>query len=260
MKSCCIEKQFDKLKVQVYENRDEMGRAAASSVAARLRELLGFKEEVRVVFASAPSQSDFLKYLVQEQGIDWSRVTVFHLDEYVGASLEDNYSFARFIKDHVVDKVHPGRVFYLNGKNPDIEAECQRYAQLLAEKPIDIVCLGIGENGHIAFNEPHEADFDDPKLVKSVTLDEKCRTQQFHDFKFASMDDVPRYAITMTVPAIMAAEYIYCIVPTERKAEAVKSALTGPITEKCPASVLRTHDRAVLFLDRDAAKLVEGLV
>lgn len=120
MKSCCIEKQFDKLKVQVYENRDEMGRAAASSVAARLRELLGFKEEVRVVFASAPSQSDFLKYLVQEQGIDWSRVTAFHLDEYVGASLEDNYSFARFIKDHVVDKVHPGRVFYLNGKNSDI--------------------------------------------------------------------------------------------------------------------------------------------
>jgi len=259
VKGWCVEKQFDKLKVQVYENRDEMGRAAAGSVAAKLRELLGAKEEVRMVFASAPSQSDFLKYLVQERDIDWSRVAVFHLDEYVGASLDDDYSFAKFIKDHVVDKVHPGKAFYLNGKNPDVEAECQRYAQLLSEKPIDIVCLGIGENGHIAFNEPHEADFDDPKLVKSVTLDEKCRAQQFHDFKFASMDDVPRYAITMTVPAIMAAGYLYCIVPTQRKAEAVKAALTGPITEKCPASILRTHDRAVLFLDKDAAGMVGGL-
>lgn len=260
MKGWCIEKQFDKLKVQVYENRDEMGRAAAGSVAAKLRELLAANEEVRMVFASAPSQSDFLKYLVQERDIDWSRVTVFHLDEYVGASLDDDYSFAKFIKDHVVDKVHPGKVFYLNGKNPDIELECQRYAQLLSEKPIDIVCLGIGENGHIAFNEPHEADFNDPKLVKHVALDEKCRAQQFHDFKFASMDDVPRYAITMTVPAIMAAKYLYCIVPTERKAEAVRAALTGPVTEKCPSSILRTHDRAVLFLDKDAAKMVGGLV
>lgn len=260
MRNYCVEKQFGKLKVLVYENRDEMGRAAASRVGAKLRELLNTKDEVRIVFASAPSQSDFLKYLIQEPGIQWSRVKIFHLDEYVGASLEDDYSFAKFIKDYVADKVHPGEVFYLNGKNTDIESECERYARLISEKPIDIVCLGIGENGHIAFNDPHEADFQDPKTVKRVTLDEKCRAQQFHDFGFASMDDVPRYAITMTIPAIMAAQYIFCIVPTERKAEAVKAALTGPVTVECPASIIRTHDRAVLFLDKDAAGLVEGLV
>lgn len=259
MKSCCVEKKFDKLAVQVYETRDEMGKAAASDVASKIKEIIEQKGEVRIVFASAPSQSDFLKYLCVAPGIDWSKVTAFHMDEYMGASIEDDYSFAKFIKEYIVDKVNPGRVFYMNGKNPDIEGECERYASLLSEKPIDIVCLGIGENGHIAFNEPHEADFNDPKLVKKISLDEKCRSQQYHDFGFASMDDVPRFAITMTVPAIMGADYLYCIVPTDRKAEAVKEALTGPITEKCPASVLRTHERAILYLDRDAAKLVEGL-
>jgi glucosamine-6-phosphate deaminase len=255
-----MEKQFDKLRVQVYQNRDEMGKAAASNVASQIRNILKEKGEVRIVFASAPSQLDFFKYLCQEPGIDWTKVTAFHQDEYMGASLEDDYSFAKFIKDHVADRVNLGKIFYMNGKNPDIEGECERYAKLISEKPIDIVCLGIGENGHIAFNEPHEADFNDPKLVKKISLDEKCRNQQYHDFGFASMDDVPRYAITMTIPAITGADYLYCIVPTDRKAEAVKAALTGPITEKCPASVLRTHDSAILFLDRDAAKLVEELV
>lgn len=255
-----MEKQFDKLRVQVYQNRDEMGKAAASSVAAKMREVIGQKGKVRIVFASAPSQSDFFKYLCEAPGIDWSKVTVFHQDEYMGASIEDEYSFARFIKEHVVDKVNPGKVFYMNGKNTDIQGECERYASLISQEPIDIVCLGIGENGHIAFNEPHEADFNDPKLVKEISLDEKCRSQQYHDFGFASMDDVPRYAITMTIPAITGADYLYCIVPTDRKAEAVKAALTGSITEKCPASVLRTHDSAILFLDKDAAKLVEELV
>ncbi|NLO82198.1 MAG: glucosamine-6-phosphate deaminase [Clostridiales bacterium] len=260
MDSYCVEKQFDKLRVQVYGNRDEMGKAAASRVAAKMRELIEQKGKVRMVFASAPSQLDFLKYLREAPGIDWSKVTVFHLDEYMGASIEDEYSFAKFIKEHIVDKVKPGKVYYMNGKNPDIEGECERYSNLISREPIDIVCLGIGENGHIAFNEPHEADFNDPRLVKKISLDEKCRNQQYHDFGFASMDDVPRYAITMTVPAITGADYLYCIVPTDRKAEAVKETLTGPITEKCPASILRTHDNAVLFLDRDAAKLVEGLI
>ena len=260
MKSYCREKQFDKLKVQVYPNRDEMGKAAAGSVAARIREIIGQKGEIRIVFASAPSQLDFLNYLCEAPGIDWSKVTAFHQDEYMGASMEDEYSFARFIREQVADKVHPGKFHYMNGKNADIEGECKRYAALISEKPIDIVCLGIGENGHIAFNEPHEADFNDPRLVKEIRLDEKCRNQQYHDFGFASLDDVPRYAITMTIPAITGAHHLFCVVPTDRKAEAVKTALTGPVTEKCPSSVLRTHDSAVLFLDRDAAQFVEELV
>jgi glucosamine-6-phosphate deaminase len=253
-----IEKHFGKLKVKVYETREQMGKAASNMVATKIKEILREKDEVRIVFASAPSQLDFLEALCREPGVEWDKVTAFHLDEYVGASPTDAHSFAKFIKEYLYDIVHPGKIFYIDGQNPDIEAECQRYGDLLSAKPIDIVCLGIGENGHIAFNEPHEADFNDPVLLKRVILDEKCREQQFHDFEhYASMDDVPRWAITMTIPAIISADYLYCIVPTDRKAEAVKATLTGPITEQCPASIMRTHDNSILFLDKDAAQLLE---
>ena len=254
-----IETKVDKLVVEVHQNRSNLGSSASRQVAAKMKEVIEQKNEVRVVFASAPSQNEFLAGLCQEKGIKWDKVVAFHQDEYVGAAPEDDYCFGKFINVNLFDKVKPGTIHYIDGLNDDVEDECNRYAALLNEKPIDIICLGIGENGHVAFIEPHEADFNDTKELKRITLDEKCRNQQFHDFGFKSIEDVPKWGITMTIPAIMKVDYIYCMVPSVRKAEAVKDTLTGPVVEKCPASILRRHDKAILFLDRDSASLVGGL-
>lgn len=251
-----LKRDFDKLHVEVYSNRKELGQAAAKQVAEKIRECIAAKGEARVVFASAPSQLEFLQELVKEEGIDWAKVEAFNQDEYIGATLSDAHSFGKFIKEVLYDKVHPGTIHFIDGTAADVDAECERYASLLQEKEIDIICLGVGENGHVAFNEPHEADFNDPKALKTITLDEKCRVQQFHDFGFRTMADVPDKGVTITIPLIMQAANLYCMVPTERKAEAIKDMLLGPVDEKCPASVLRLHDAAVLYLDCDSAKLL----
>jgi len=247
-----VVKMIDNLRVEVHPNRDEMGRAAAIAAAKALNAAIAEKGEARAVFASAASQSDFLRHLCQED-IDWSKVTGFHQDEWVGVSMDKEYCFGWFIKKYLFDLVNPGTVHYLDGTAADMEAECARYAELLTEKPVDLIVLGVGENGHIAFNEPHEADFNDPKVMKIMTLDEKCRIQQKNDFKFASMDDVPTNGVTVTIPFIMSVENVITVVPTVRKAEAIAEALTGQIWEKCPASILRQKEGAILYLDTDSA-------
>jgi glucosamine-6-phosphate deaminase len=206
-----------------------------------------------MVFASAPSQVEFLREFAAAPGIDWSSLTAFHMDEYLGVSADAEQSFGYFIRTHLFDKVPIGAAHYLDGVAADAAAECARYATLLGEGPIDIVCMGIGENGHIAFNDPPVADFDDPEVVKVVELDARCRLQQVHDGCFASLDEVPTHALTLTVPALMGAHVISCVVPAPSKAEAVRATLTGPIATACPASILRTHPRATLYLDPDSA-------
>ena len=247
-----IVKKIDSLQVEVHPNRDEMGKSAAVRAAGMIKRAIAEKGEARVVFASAASQSDFLRHLCEIE-IDWSKVTGFHQDEWVGVSADKEYCFGWFMRKYLFDIVKPGTAHYLDGMASDIEAECERYSKLLTEKPIDLIVLGIGENGHIAFNEPHEADFNDPKTMKVITLDEKCRIQQKNDFKFASMDDVPTHGVTVTIPFIMGALNIITVVPTIRKADAVYDTLTGPIWEKCPASILRRKEDAFLYLDSDSA-------
>ena len=245
----------DKLQVIVYETRQDMGAAAGRAVAEKIRSLLKSQERVSMVFAAAPSQNEFLDALTAAEGIDWSRVTAFHLDEYIGLPADAPQRFAKYLEDHLFSKVKFGNI-YLIDVTADPEAECERYSDLLKANPLDIACVGIGENGHLAFNDPPVADFDDPKLVKVVELDEICRQQQVNDGCFPNIDAVPTHALTMTIPAIMAATEIHCIVPGPTKEDAVEKTINGPIDTSCPASILRTHSKATLYIDRDAAAKV----
>lgn len=241
----------DQLQVEVYEERQAMGHAAARAVATKMQELLLRKDSIRMVFASAPSQNEFLSALCSIDEIDWSRVTAFHMDEWIGLSEEAPQRFGTFIKRNLFDIVHPSVVHLIDSKNTP-EFECDRYGRLLETDEIDIICLGIGENGHIAFNDPPVAKFDDPTFMKPVVLDEICRNQQLHDGPFPSIDDVPTHGITMTVPALMSGQYLFCIVPGPRKTQAIHRTLSEPVTEACPASILRRHPHAILFLDKEA--------
>ena len=246
----------DKLNVKVFENRTAMGVDAARDVANEMRRLLAEKSTINMIFAAAPSQSDFLAALVEEKNVDWKRVNVFHMDEYIGIGNEHPQSFARFVKTHVADKFSVGAFYPLNGACKNVAEECARYEKLLRDFPVDIVCMGIGENGHIAFNDPGVADFTDPVFVKTAKLDEVCRNQQVNDGCFPTLGDVPKYAMTLTVPALVAAPKLFCIVPAPTKAKAVKATLRGEITDLCPATVLRTQEDAILYLDRDSAALL----
>jgi glucosamine-6-phosphate deaminase len=245
----------DSLAVEVYPNRQALGAAAARTVAGWLRQALAERVRVGAIFASAPSQNEFLAALVDEPAIDWPRVVAFHLDEYVGLPSEAPQSFAQFLRERLFDKVHPGVVHYLDGLD-EPERACRRYADLLASQPLAVACVGIGENGHLAFNDPHVADFADPHRVKPVEIDDVSRAQQVHDGSFDRIDRVPRLALTVTMPAITSAERIAIVVPGPTKVKAIQATLQGPIATSCPASILRRHPRAVLFVDVAAAALV----
>jgi len=253
---CTNQLVVDGLAVSIDENRTLMGRSAALGVAKQIRMLLEKQAHINMAFAAAPSQNEFLAELCSMADLDWSRVNAFHLDEYVGLSDNAPQRFGNFLKRNIFDKVNFASVYYLNGNAQDLDAECSRYANLLWEHPLDIACIGIGENGHIAFNDPHVADFDDPQAVKVVSLDDRCRLQQVHDGCFAELDTVPTHALTLTIPAIVAAKWVYCMVPGASKQEAVKATLEGPVSTQCPASVLRRHPHATLFLDDESAGLL----
>jgi len=249
----------DALQVQIYENRTEMGKAAAEELAYKLKELLTARKNIRMIFASAPSQNEFFAHLAKIAStgeIDFSRITAFHLDEYIGLSADATQGFGNFLRDKLFSKIQLGEVHFINGQAADAEAECQRYASLIDAAPIDIVCMGIGENAHIAFNDPPVADFNDPKLVKIVELDEICRQQQVNDGCFATFADVPTHAITLTIPAIMRGEAIFCMVPGPTKANAVYNSLEKEISTTYPASVLRKKHGAVLYLDKDSSSKI----
>lgn len=247
----------EKLAVEIHENRQALGKAAGTRAAEKMRELLKERDSINVVFAAAPSQNEFLETLMSEPGIDWERVRAFHLDEYLSLPSDAPQRFAVYLDERVFSKVKFKEIHYLRGDTDSPEGEAQRYADLLTKYPIDIAFLGIGENGHLAFIDPPVADFEDPYLVKIVELDKVCRQQQVNDGAFSSIDLVPKTALSMTIPAIMAAKNIYCMVPGPTKAKAVKETLYGPISTHCPATILRRHDAAVLFIDRDAAGLIE---
>ena len=244
-----------KLPVRIYDTRRNMGEAAAADVAACIRELLAVKQEIYMIFAAAPSQNEFLAALAAAPGIEWNRIHALHMDEYVGLPADAPQGFGNFLRAAIFGQVPFASVDYI-GTESDPDETCRRYAALLQGIQVDIVCMGIGENGHIAFNDPPVADFNDPLTVKKVALDETCRLQQVHDGCFARIEEVPRYAVTLTVPTMFRARYIFCIVPAPTKANAVRATVCGPVSEQCPASILRTHEHAILYTDSDSAALL----
>ena len=247
----------DKLAVKVADTRGEMGRIAAADIRERIIALLQVKSSVHMIFAAAPSQNDVLASLLAYEDIEWERVCAYHMDEYIGLREEDaDKSFGTYLTEHIFGKAPFRSIHLIRSTESDAEAECLRYAQILKNNPIDIVAMGIGENGHIAFNDPPVADFQDEKTVKVVKLDEICRQQQVNDGCFSSIDRVPTHAITLTCPALTSAEYLFCIVPAPTKAEAVYHTLHDEISERCPATILRTHENAVLYLDGDSSALL----
>ncbi|MEI6247688.1 MAG: glucosamine-6-phosphate deaminase [Verrucomicrobiota bacterium] len=236
-------------------SRDELGRRAATHVVNLLQGVLVTQPRARVVFACAPSQNEFLAALItQSQGvIDWSQIDGFHMDEYIGLRAKHPASFRTYLRQHFLDHVPLGSFAEIHGEASDATQEATRYAALLTTAPIDLICLGIGENGHIAFNDPPVADFDDPQLVKVVHLDHACRQQQLNDGCFATLADVPKQALSLTIPVFRQAQHLSVVVPGMRKAQAVAAACLGPLSTKCPASILRTHESARLFLDEFSA-------
>jgi len=244
------------LTVKVFDTRDELGKVAAVEAGDALRDLLKRKNKVNVIFAAAPSQNEFLKYLIQEDGISWDRVNAFHMDEYVGLHKDAPQGFGNFLRMQIFDKLPFASVNYIDGQAEDAEKECERYGNLLSENPVDVVCMGIGENGHIAFNDPPVADFKDKKKIKVVKLDNVCRQQQVNDGCFLSFNDVPEKAFTLTVPELMSAAKIFCVVPGKRKAEAVANTLNQKLTSLYPSTILRTHNDVVMYLDKESAQML----
>ena len=251
-------KEFKKdlLTVKIYETRAEMGRSAACDIKAAILALLEKKETINMIFAAAPSQNEVLAALATDKEIPWNRVHAFHMDEYIGLSADAPQGFGNFLRSHIFGIADFASVSYIDVTATDAKSECERYAKLLSEHPTDIVVMGIGENGHIAFNDPPVADFCDPLAVKPVELDSVCRNQQVNDGCFAKIDDVPKTAITLTVPTLFAGKQLFCIVPASTKANAVRDTLCNDISEKCPATVLRRHSNAVLYLDGDSSALL----
>ncbi len=244
----------DKLRVWVAPNRQALGQQAGLAVADKIRALLQQQDFVNVIFASAPSQNEFLDTLAPEADIDWLRVRAFHMDEYIGLSANAPQTFGRYLKEKLFDKVSIRDVFYLDGNAPTPQQECRRYAALLEQYPTDITCMGIGENCHIAFNDPHVADFDDPVLVKTVDLDLTSRNQQVYDKCFDALEQVPTHALTLTIPALLRARHIFCMVPGTQKAEAINHTLADVVSETFPSTRLRNHADSRLFIDTDSGR------
>jgi len=253
MVSAINETQIGQLPVAVYPSNEAMGQAAAAEAAVVISQATAARGSANVILATGNSQLSFLRALRENREIEWPQVRVFHMDEYVGIDSQHPASFPFFLHRHFLDFVNVAEFFPVEAPVEATDDACQTYERLLRRYPADLCACGIGENGHLAFNDPPYADFDDPRWVKVVKLDERSRRQQVGEGHFASLDEVPTHAVTLTIPALMSAGRVLCIVPEARKAEAVQAALYGPIMEDCPASFLRTQPQARLYLDTDSA-------
>lgn len=244
------------MKIKIFETKQEMGKAAAEEAARILKSTIKEKDKAVFVAATGASQFEFLENLTNIPSIDWSKTTMFHLDEYVNIPETHPASFRKYLKERLIDKVHPGRVYLIKGDTQDLESECRRLNKIISENEIDVVFVGIGENGHLAFNDP-PADFNTEKPYFVVELDEACRRQQLAEGWFKSLDEVPHRAISMSISQILKSTTIICTIPGSRKAQAVKNCLEKDISPQYPASILRKHKNVFLFLDKDSAKLLK---
>ena len=245
--------RVDNLPIAIYESNEIMGRAAADEARNIINGAIKQRDNANVILATGNSQLQFLKALRELDGIDWQKVNVFHMDEFLGIDPDHRASFPRFLRKNFLDHVDVGQFFPISGQREEAEHTCQQYEALLKKYPTDVVALGFGENGHIAFNDPPYARFDDPVWLKVVELDEVSRRQQWKEGHFDTLGETPTHAITLTIPALLAAKHMLCIVPEARKAEAVRACLMEPISESRPGSVLRRVTHAKLFLDQESA-------
>lgn len=252
MKKCF---RKDHLMVKVYENKNSMGKAAAEEAARILVDAIKEKGEATFIVATGASQFEFLENLTSISSINWSKTTMFHLDEYVGIPETHPASFRKYLKERLINKVHPGNVYLIKGDAKSPELECERLGKIIKQKEIDVAFVGIGENGHLAFNDP-PADFDTKKPYLVVELDDACRKQQLGEGWFKSFDEVPKRAISMSIEQIMKSKNIICTVPDKRKAKAVKNCLEEEISPLCPASILRKHPQVYFYLDKNSASLI----
>jgi glucosamine-6-phosphate deaminase len=243
--------------IRVYATRAQLAEAAAQHAAASLREVIARQGAANVIAATGASQFEFLDRLVGAPGIDWSRTAFFHLDEYVGLTDTHPASFRRYLRERLADRVHPREFHFLEGDAADPAAECRRVGEILARHPVDVAFVGIGENGHLAFNDP-PADFETTEPYLVVELDQDCRRQQLGEGWFPTLEDVPRRAISMSIQQVLKSREILCVVPDARKARAAKDCLEGEVSPRHPASILQRHPRTTVFLDAPAAALLEG--
>lgn len=239
--------------IKVFPDKETTGIAAGKAVEACIVKLQKTQETVRVIFAAAPSQDSMLSYLTKSDAIDWNRVVAFNMDEYIGLEPNSPELFSAYLENTLFSKVNIKEKHIIQSDN-DVSSELERYTKLLLDDPIDIVCLGIGENGHIAFNDPPVANFNDPETIKVVELDEACRWQQVNDGCFETLKDVPQQAITLTIPTLLKGENLFCVVLGPNKSKAVKNTLLGPISTSCPASILTKHANCSFFFDEAAYK------
>lgn len=254
-----LETKVESLPVRAYRSNEDMGEAAAMVATDIIRQAIADKGEANIIIATGNSQLTFLQAL-RTKDVNWSKVRVFHMDEYVGLPDGHSASFPVFLQRHFLDHIMVGHFHPVRARPGRLETDCANYAELLHSHPADLCAMGYGENGHIAFNDPPFAEFNDPVWVKVVRLAEASRRQQVGEGHFASLDEVPTHAVTLTIPALLAAKHVLCIVPEARKAEAVRRALLEPISESCPGSILRQTPHARLFLDADsAAKVMAAL-
>ena len=242
--------------VRICSDARDLGRRAAADAALLIRRAVELRGQARVIFATGASQFEVLAALVASEGINWQQVTGFHLDEYLGLPITHPASFRRYLKERLADRVSFEAFHYLDGE-AEPEGECRRVGGLLAAGPIDVALVGIGENGHLAFNDP-PADFETDRPYLVVSLDDACRRQQLGEGWFPTLDDVPRQAISMSIRQIMKSDAIVCSVPDRRKAQAVRATVEGPVTPLAPASILQQHPRATLYLDPPAAELLSS--
>lgn len=248
--------QVDQMPVHVFASNEALGARAAADLAELLAQAIADHGSASIILATGNSQLSFMQALRALPTVEWTKIVVFHMDEYLGMSDQHPASFPKYIREKLVGHVHPRAFYPMRGDAPDVAAELKRYADLLAQHPADVCVLGIGENGHLAFNDP-PADFYTDKTIHIVDLDHKCRMQQVGEGHFATIDDVPKQALSLTVPALLKARRVLAVVPEARKAEAVRAALQGPVTPDCPASILRTQSHVTMYLDVDSAGMLE---
>ena len=250
-------KTVDRMTVKIFPSNQALGIGAAEDFEKLISPILAKQDQAAVIFASANSQLTFFSSLLK-RNIEWSRISIFHMDEYLGMTDQHPASFSRFIREKLVNYIKPAAFYPLRGDVPDADAELRRYADLMQKHPPDLSVLGVGENGHLAFNDP-PADFNTTKTIHTVSLDLACRKQQVGEGHFKTLDDVPKQALSLTVPALLAPKHVLAIVPERRKADAIRAALKGPVSPQCPASILRTHPNVTMYLDRESASLLGTL-
>jgi glucosamine-6-phosphate deaminase len=250
------ELKYGDLAVSIAKSQKELGVEAAAAFALAAGAALESKSEISVILATGNSQLSFVEALLERDDIEWSKISILHMDEYLGMSEEHPASFRLWMQQNLVSRVHPKAFFGVLGDHEPVSEEIERYTKLVKDLSPTICVMGIGENGHLAFNDP-PADFDTMEIIKIVELDEACRLQQVGEGHFKSLDEAPRQALSLTVHALLSPETVLVLTPESRKAAAVKLALEGPITPLCPASILTTQPQARLFLDEDSSALLE---